>query len=327
MKKSLLALAALSAVASLPAAAAVTLSGTVDTNVQYIDNGTAGSVTSVSSGGNAATQFTFAGNEDLGGGLKASFHLEKGFASDTGAAADPTSFFNRRSTLSLAGGFGEMRLGRDASPTYVANTAFDPFGGVGIAQVSTLIPAPASTGVFASNQVQWFSPEISGFKANFSLAPSEGVVGGKYTGGRLAYASGKLGAQFAYGETELGALGTFKQTTGGASYDLGSVKVQGSVTEGKLGSNKATTVLVGAVMPMGAGELRASYVHADYHVSNGKSSQFALGYVHNLSKRTALYGTVAYMTNDDALAGGLLGTPTAFGDSSKGVEMGIRHSF
>jgi predicted porin len=34
-------------------------------------------------------------------------------------------------------------------------------------------------------------------------------------------------------------------------------------------------------------------------MSKGKADQFALGYVHNLSKRTSVYGTYAYIKNKD----------------------------
>ncbi len=53
-----------------------------------------------------------------------------------------------------------------------------------------------------------------------------------------------------------------------------------------------------------AGEVRASYNHyrlsADvtgFSVPTLKANQLSLGYVHNLSKRTALYGTYAYLKN------------------------------
>ena len=57
-----------------------------------------------------------------------------------------------------------------------------------------------------------------------------------------------------------------------------------------------------------------------------------MGYVHNLSKRTAVYGTVSYMDNKDAsslgLAAKILNTAVpGAGESQTGVQVGVRHSF
>ena len=73
----------------------------------------------------------FRGTEDLGGGLNASFWLEAGLNNDNGTGASTSTnnststsqagasgsqglTFNRRSTVSLASTWGELRLGRDA---------------------------------------------------------------------------------------------------------------------------------------------------------------------------------------------------------------------
>ena len=54
----------------------------------------------------------------------------------------------------------------------------------------------------------------------------------------------------------------------------------------------------------------------------------AIGYVYNVSKRTALYGTYSIIKNDGiaqfAIPGG---SGSAQGDDSKGFEIGVRHSF
>ena len=64
--------------------------------------------------------------------------------------------------------------------------------------------------------------------------------------------------------------------------------------------------------------------------------QFGLGYMYNLSKRTAVYGTAALIRNSGSAATGAnfstsYGTainalPTRGGDS-KGAEVGVRHFF
>lgn len=55
----------------------------------------------------------------------------------------------------------------------------------------------------------------------------------------------------------------------------------------------------------------------------------SVGYIHNMSMRTALYGTMSYVNNKGganfSLSGGATGI--AVGGNSTGAEVGIRHSF
>ena len=114
MKKSLIALAVLAASGAAMAQSSVTLFGIVDTNVSYLDgvSNAAGTNTDskygIGTSGNATSRLGFRGVEDLGGGLKAGFHLEGEIFGDDGNASGFN--FQRRSTVSLAGGFGEVRL-------------------------------------------------------------------------------------------------------------------------------------------------------------------------------------------------------------------------
>ena len=128
MKKSLLALAVLGAFAGVASAqSSVTLQGTIDVNARYVKNDGVDRRLSMGNNGINAGQLVFSGNEDLGGGLVASFQLNSGISADSGnsSAEDGSGkFFNRRSTVSLSGGFGEVRLGRDYTPTYWNNALF-----------------------------------------------------------------------------------------------------------------------------------------------------------------------------------------------------------
>ncbi len=59
------------------------------------------------------------------------------------------------------------------------------------------------------------------------------------------------------------------------------------------------------------------------------ANKYAIGYVHDLSRRTALYGTLARISNKGnanfALSGGAPGLAPK--GTSTGAEVGIRHSF
>ncbi len=82
--------------------------------------------------------------------MSASFWLEAGVNNDDGSGAATATnnqggttgggglTFNRRSTVSLAGGWGELRLGRDYTPQFWNLTIFDPFGTNGVGTTATL---------------------------------------------------------------------------------------------------------------------------------------------------------------------------------------------
>src|SRR5262245_59230432 len=126
MKKSLLALAALTAFAGAASAqSTVTLFGVVDQAVFSAKNG-ANSMKGLASNQLNSNRLGFRGVEDLGGGLRAGFWLESAMANDTGLAGGGNTGldFQRRSTVSLMGGFGELRLGRDYDPSFWNYTVF-----------------------------------------------------------------------------------------------------------------------------------------------------------------------------------------------------------
>jgi predicted porin len=99
-------------------------------------------------------------------------------------------------------------------------------------------------------------------------------------------------------------------------------RVSGSAT-GKGG-------LIGALVPVGPGEIRLAYstYQADLGVGpDPRSRKLALGYVHNLSKRTALYATYARVKNSGGAAQALNGSVNAANQNSTGYDFGVRHSF
>ena len=339
MKKSLFALAVLGAFSGVAAAqSSVTLFGIVDAAVRYTDNnGT--KLTELTNSGLASSRLGFRGVEDLGGGLKAGFWLESAIGNDDGST-NATRFWHRRTTISLMGDFGEVRLGRDLVPTFTGYADFDVFGTNGVADVGRLHTGVASaaaaqrpaldTLVRADNMVSYFLPSnLGGFYGQVSVAAGEGTVGKKYMGGRLGYAAGPLNVGGFYGQTESTGDDDFK--TGGiaAMYDFGAFKLNGIVSENKFRSAKERHFTFGGSVPVGAGLIRASYtkVQGKGSIDGSDADQFALGYVHNLSKRTALYTTYALIKNDGNANYTVGGRGSALGDDSSGFEVGVRHSF
>jgi predicted porin len=130
MKKSMIALAVLGAFAGAASAqSSVTLFGIIDAAVARVDGNGAGKTGLTNSGLNSS-RLGFRGTEDLGGGLSAKFWLEAPMSNDDGNPGALT--FQRRSWVGLAGGFGEIRLGREYTPSFWNLTVFDAFGTNGV---------------------------------------------------------------------------------------------------------------------------------------------------------------------------------------------------
>lgn len=112
MKKTLLALAAIAASSAAFAQSSVTLYGVVDASLESAKSSSA-TVTRISSDNLSSSRFGLKGTEAIEGGLKANFVLESGLKVDTGAnGGGTTRFFDRSAWVGLAGGFGDVRLGR-----------------------------------------------------------------------------------------------------------------------------------------------------------------------------------------------------------------------
>jgi predicted porin len=336
----LAALAAVSAAAS--AQSNVTLFGVLDEAARYVKNGDL-KMKSLVSGGINTSRLGVRGTEDLGDGLKAGFWLETGLNPDSGTQSDGTRFWNRRSTVSLIGNFGEVRLGRDYTPTYTGYSDYDPFGDNGVAasgKFDSSLGTARDTGTRADNQVSYFTPgNLGGFYGRASVAAGEGTAGKKYVGARAGYAAGPLDVSASYGQTTVApVLGDdkFKTADFGASYDFGVVKATGYYTQSKFVNQKIASYSIGAIVPIGLGQLKAAYTHANAsgtdaagaNVDANDANQFAVGYVYNLSKRTAVYTTAAFVKNKGNAAFAVASAPTLVaGGKSTGVEAGLRHSF
>lgn len=380
MKKSLLALAALTAFAGVASAqSSVTLFGVVDLNARNVKNGSAGSLKTLSTDGLASTRFGVRGVEDLGGGLRAGFWLEAGFGADTAAGASAGAdasgnrigtgglVFNRRATLSLLGGFGEVRLGRDYTPTFWNHTIFDPFGTNGVASQTNLItPAAGTSGsnttrvlgytsnglnsgtstgtvVRADNSIGYFLPTMGGLYGQVMIAAGEGFTGAKYVGGRFGYSAGPINVAVAVGRTEVTSSADLSAVNFGGSWNLGfatlmaqyhSYEADRTGAAGFTLDRSLKNWLVGAVMPMGASSFKFSYAKSSGEFSDtvrdGDATQLGLGYQYDLSKRTALYANYSRVKNNNGArfyASGSGLLNAGTNFTSTGYEFGVRHSF
>ena len=372
MKKSLIALAVLAASGAAMAQSSVTLYGVVDTGLTY-SKGEESVYGMTHVGGNVNSRLGFRGVEDLGNGLKATFNLESGFSADDGTnyMGQDGLAFTRTSTVGLAGNFGEVRLGRMLTSSYLAVSRYDAFGDTGIgASLAWNIPqtgyAPRT-----ENAISYTSPNFSGFKigAEYGFGEKKDARDSRYIGVGATYDNGPLSLGLGFdrinnvGYAAAVPAGTNPVTTAvaeklgddltswqlGGSYNFGVAKLlsfykhtnEKNVATGN--KDKFKTFGLGVTAPVGAaGEVKVAYNNYRLSPNAGKTQkadQLSLGYVHNLSKRTALYGTYAYMKNSNKTIGGqkvnlglglngaMAGAGLKDGEKQHGLQLGVRHAF
>jgi len=347
MKKSLIVLAALGAFAGAASAqSSVTLFGVVDLSVNSVKNGST-TIKRMDSNQLNSNRLGFRGTEDLGGGMTAGFWLEGAMANDTGNPGGLT--FTRRSTVSVSGNFGEIRLGRDYTNIFTNVASNDAYGANGMASPINLYAsstallgvaggaAAGSTTVRADNMVGYFTPSnLGGFygslQASLQEGPPTATSANKYVGVRVGYGAGPVDVAFATSKTETAGTSDYKVTNVGGSYNFGIAKLYAFWDQKKLGSVKYTTTAISTGVPLGQGELRLAYAKgaatggtAAYNLND--STLYGAEYIYNLSKRTALYAQMAQLKNDGAGLSVIFGGTTAAGTKSTGYGAGVRHSF
>lgn len=335
MKKSLLALAVLGAFAGVASAqSSVTLFGIIDLNGRSVKNGSNDALRQMSQDGINSSRLGVRGVEDLGGGLSAGFWLEGAMNPDNGTATGQS--WQRRSTVSLIGRFGEIRLGRDYTSGFWNTTIFDPFGTNGVGaftnvSINALGTNGGGTYVRSNNTVAYFLPgNIGGLYGQAQISAPENVVGTKQTSIRLGWAGGPVNVAFST-QTTKATPADWKHSNIAGSWNFGFATLMAQWDKQDAGALEQKTWLLGAVVPMGQGELHASFTKADAAggtTGANDADQTAVGYVYNLSKRTAMYGTYSRIKNKGAAAFTVgTGNGSAAGRNSTGYEVGLRHSF
>ncbi|WP_077033729.1 porin [Pelomonas sp. KK5] len=353
MKKSIVAFAVLSAIAGTAAAqSSVTLFGVIDLATRYTkSNGQ--SKFSLSKDGYNSSRLGVRGVEDLGGGLKAGFWLESGVGADTGAGGSSTAgYWNRRSTVSLMGDFGEVRLGRDKTASELTLDDFDPYGNVGQGAMYNTYSTLGSEGaqLFGdstqnrnNNQAIYITPgNLGGFYGQLNVAAGEGAgttgsLSQKQFSGRIGYKLNALHVAGALNQTTIdGATDKLKLATIAANYDFGMVKPAFIYTQIKFGARKQDNWTIAATAPVGPGVILASYTNSKFNDAarlapanlGDKAEHFSVGYVYSLSKRTSLYGNVSEIKNKGNSAFALTDAYNPVRNGSSGsVDVGIKHSF
>ena len=327
MKKSLIALAVLAASGAAMAQSSVTIFGIVDAAYTK-GSGSVSDKTQLTNSGYNSSRLGFRGVEDLGGGMKAAFHIEGALANDNGNSSGLT--FQRRSTVSLESGMGEIRLGRDYTPHFWNQTVYDAFGTNGVGSSRALNGFGGSTAVRSDNTIGYFSPSMGGLKVQLQNYMGETASTAAKVGSgsaiRVTFDQGKFSAAYASGTTTKAAGVDIKSTNFGASYDLGVAKIMAlSTTDAETGQADAKGSNIGALVPMAGGTVRIAASSSKKAAVETK--QTAIGFVKPLSKRTDIYATYARVTNAGGAKIALGGSETAANASSNAYDIGVKHSF
>lgn len=322
MKKSLLALAALTAFAGAASAqSSVTLYGRVDLSVGK----NLGSDTKFMSNG-SGSRLGLRGSEDLGGGLSALFNIEHRFEADTGivgsgwsgATSPQARFWHGRSLVGLKGGFGQVVFGREYSTAFLGTQLWsDPWGWDTVANQGGLtglgiVEVRYDSSVTYNIAAGGFSFAIQTAEATDSIS----VKQSKPLNFNVGYAAGPLQASFGYEKTGDEGVEKEKMWSAGISYNLGFMKpgfYYGSGTRAA-GDDRKSWMLT-ATAPMGAGEFRASYGRLKSEDTT-ISKRLAVGYHYSMSKRTTLYVDFAKESEDQFV-----------NNEGTAYDVGIKHNF
>ena len=360
--------AVLAGCCAAPAAAqsSVSIYGGIDLAVAHYRAHGVGSSTKLISGGNQNSRLGIRGREDLGGGHFAGFELEAGLSPDSGAGLATNTnnqpggavlgggqglTFNRRSIVSIGGDWGELRLGRDYAPSFWPLYLYDPFRtGVGFGGITVL--GSTVTNLRVSNSIGYLTPRCDGIQCKgwfaqamygFGENPSGSAVSsdGNVAGLRVGYGAADWEVSVASTKTSNDAVADFTQTTGGGTYAAGFARLMFLMGEHNTGrpvaalnnGTRAPFWQAGALIYAGPGYFPVAYTHVRRNdAPDSSAAKIAVGYVYNLSKRTAVYTTYARINNKKGMAfpvnvGGDAGPVPLPGGGASGWDVGVRHVF
>lgn len=302
MKKTLIAFAALTAIAGVAQAqSSVTLYGLVDAfvgqtaterNSTVVAPNGVGTVAAnnraklkqnvVNSDGQNFSRWGLKGTEDLGNGMSAFFVLESGFSTDKGELNTAAKMFNRTAALGLKGGFGSVSLGRQYTAYDTLRGATNNIYNSNFATTNTVWKGGmADYSSRADNSIAYESPVFGGFSGGITYGFGEDKVNAttaafgqdatSNVAAHIKYANGPLLVGYAHQEEKFQSAGfplittaakTNKYDLFAGSYDFGVAKLTGGYNQAKDGTTKDKEYQIGVSVPFGAAAVAAGYSHS-----------------------------------------------------------------
>jgi predicted porin len=336
----------------------ITLYGIIDTGVEYYNHAAGGGnfVGVPTLTGEVPSEWGITGMEDLGGGNKAFFKLESGFAPGTGSLIYGGREFGRQANVGLQTAYGSLTLGRQYNMSTYALLPADVIG-----------PSIHSLYVFDNYLPNARSDNAVGYLAKFSGL----TIGATYSFGRDAAGPAGPSATNCPGQVP-GDFPACKQYTAlieydapsfgaAASYDRMRGNVGASAPLTSSGDTDSRSIIDGyikfASLKAGAGWIHrnlsagvASTLYNLYflgvsytpisplvlvaqadkyiqpHVTS--STELVARASYYLSRRTSVYTSVGYMVNGrNGNASVAAGGTVEPGAQQLGVMLGMQHSF
>lgn len=341
----------------------VTIYGLIDSGVEHVTNVGAGGdgLTRVPTlTGSLPSRIGFRGTEDLGGGLKANFVLENGFAPDNGTIAQGGRLFGRQAMVGLSGAWGAVNFGRQYTMLFWSLLDSDILGPniYGSPSIDSYIPNARADNAIGYRGT--FNGLTIG--ATYSLGRDTVNAGPSPAGTNCAGESAtdrkacrEWSAMLKYDTANWGVAAAHDRINGGPGAFAG-------LTSSNLSDSRTT---LNGYVKFGAAKLGAGVIRRDNEASaTPKSDLFFIGGayaftpamvidaevlklnvknssneallvavrgMYHFSKRTAGYLTVGNISNDGTLnlsvSGGAAGSNPAAGESQTGVMIGVRHAF
>jgi len=347
MKKQAIA-AAVAAAFAVPAMAQVTVSGMIEAGYVSRDS-EALKTNTIGAGFFGTPHVKFTGAEDLGGGLKAGFHLQMDLNGGPSASNNTLNPFANNGATStnehfsvasanISGGFGRIEIGKFSVAPRDGGGVYRFMGDIG-RLASTSAGASMNSAAYM-NAVQYSTPTISGISANFyssqagkvDTAADPGDATGYNLTGSVAGVRFSLGTEQAQTATTAADSKARKRLdTLAVSYDFGIARVGiVSATDKSEATSQVKTDAQGLHLATTQGATTFGASVTRYKRGASKNDVVALGAKYDLSKRTnvtATYQTVkASTTIVDFATRGLLvsGRDNA---TTNGYGLQVQHNF
>jgi predicted porin len=282
------------------------------------------------------------GTENLGGGWKALFQLETGFAGDAASG----TFAARNSGVGLTHpAFGTFIMGRWDMPMKLAQAApLDPYTDLALADITG---TALNQGNFANreqNVIEYWTPRWAGLEAKFAYTANEGktaTVNPYKYGASLVWTRGDVYLTYAYEKHNDSRDGTVTAGVNETGNGVGGyVRVAGAKLMGqygtytRTGTNKQKSYALGVDWVFtGAHHLLAIYQDSrdggPSALVQPKCHMYGVGYRYDFSKRTFF---TAYYTKVENEIGNLCNFGAATlsitsGADPQGISAGVRHVF
>lgn len=367
MKTTLGAVVLFAAGSAASAQTSVTLYGRVDGGIEYLNhvaNGSGGvsSRWSAEGGDWGTSMLGFKGTEDLGGGSAAIFDLETALQIMNGTTGGGR-LFSRRAYVGLKNEtWGQIQAGRNLFIDSDGVWEFDPFVQQAVSSASLV---RGRNWQQTNNNVEYHSPVWHGFDVQGQYAFGNQASGfnngpdgdfGRSDGIMLSYHSHLFDVRGIYDELRDSNGRLSNIFTASREYFVGGnlrvqkFKIQAAYThyaapDTPAGmADSADHYWLGATYqatPKWAVTAAGFYIHVNQgsgdveHDPGSHATLYALGTTYNLSARTFLYGTLAYVDNSRNGTFSVFATPRdstsptspMAGESQTGAYVGMMHVF